>query len=284
MLFRSWSTASGIGGTPDRGVKVLQGLGLADYSSRAFFAEGSNFGSSLALQYPGPSNNRADYGEQAARFPEILNGAVPIRFLVSRSPETSGMRATSESAFTRFLPSQLALYTMNRYVFDDQVDRLIPKAIRYSWGLLDRFFRGRIDCRLFAAYPTACLVKNLGKETIGGTFELFYDAQDGTRHAVADTRTSEKVVLAGNGTYPMTFTIPADPLPKKPGEYILVFNGDMGEEKADLPSGSLGAVLGKIIAPRRYLAAGLGEHNLLADDSGGVWAWGDNELDRKSVV
>jgi alpha-tubulin suppressor-like RCC1 family protein len=52
----------------------------------------------------------------------------------------------------------------------------------------------------------------------------------------------------------------------------------MGQELADEASGAMGAVLGKIIAPRRYLAAGLGEHNLLADDGGGAWAWGYNEF------
>jgi alpha-tubulin suppressor-like RCC1 family protein len=95
---------------------------------------------------------------------------------------------------------------------------------------------------------------------------------------VAGSRNAEKAVLAPHGVLPLAFAEPTVPPPKRPGEYILVFNGDMGEEKADAPSGSLGAVLGKIIAPRRYLAAGLGEHNLLADDGGGVWSWGDNEF------
>ena len=273
-----WSTASGASGSPARGLTVLQGLGLADYSSRGFFAEGTNLGSSGALQYPGPSNNRADYAEESVKFPDVLNGTVPIKFLKSRSPETAGMRATAESVFTRFLPPQLALYTMNRYVFDDQVDRLIPQAIRYSWGMLDRFFRGRIDCKLFTAYPTACLITNRGTESIGGTFELFYDAQDGTRQPVAGSRNADKAILAPHGVFPLAFTEPTAPPPKTPGEYILVFNGDMGQELEDAASGALGAVLGKTLAPRRYLAAGLGEHNLLADDGGGAWAWGDNEF------
>ncbi len=273
-----WSTASGASGSPARGLTVLNGLGLADYSTRGFFAEGSNLGSPLALQYPGPSNNPADYNEESVRLPDLLSGTIPIKFLKSRRPETSGMRATSESALSRFLPQPLAVYTMNRYVFDDQVERLVPQAIRYSWGMLDRFFRGRIDCKLFTAYPTNCLATNLGAEAIAGTFELFYDAQDGTRQAVAGSRNADKVVLAPHGVFQLAFSEPAAPAAKKPGEYMLVFNGDMGQELADEASGAVGAVLGKIIAPRRYLAAGLGEHNLLADDGGGAWAWGDNEF------
>src|SRR5260221_10206425 len=208
----------------------------------------------------------------------MLGGIIPIKFVKSRRPETSGMRATSESALSRFLPQQLAVYTMNRYVFDDQVERLVPQAIRYSWGMLDRFFRGRIDCRLFTAYPTNCLATNLGAEAIAGTFELFYDAQDGTRQAVAGSRNADKVVLAPHGVFQLAFSEPAAPAAKKPGEYMLVFNGDMGQELADEASGAVGAVLGKIIAPRRYLAAGLGEDNLLADDGAAAWAGAENKV------
>src|SRR5262249_40292435 len=199
-----WSTASGAPGSSTRKASVLQGRGLADFSNRAFFTEGTNFGSSAALQY-GPSNNREDYREDKETFFDLLAGLVPVRFLFSKSPETSGMRATSESVFSRFLPKQSPLYTMNRYVFDDHADRLLPQAIRYSWGLLDRFFRGRIDCRLFSAYPTGCLVRNRGPEAIGGTFELFYDDVDGMRRAVPGTRTADKVILDGNVTYPLGF-------------------------------------------------------------------------------
>src|SRR5260221_13792 len=197
-----WSTASGASGSPARGLTVLNGLGLADYSTRGFFAEGSNLRSPLALQYPGPSNNPADYNEGSVRLADPLAGTIPITFLQSRRPETSGMRATSESALSRFLPQPLAVYTMNRYVFDDQVERLVPQAIRYSWGMLDRFFRGRIDCKLFTAYPTNCLATNLGAEAIAGTFQLFYDAQDGTRQAVAGRPHTAKEGLASDRAVP----------------------------------------------------------------------------------
>src|SRR5713101_3450631 len=35
----------------------------------------------------------------------------------------------------------------------------------------------------------------------------------------------------------------------KPGTYILVFNGDMGNEKADPSNSVVGAVVGKVLAP-----------------------------------
>jgi hypothetical protein len=58
------------------------------------------------------------------------------------------------------------------------------------------------------------------------------------------------------------FPVPANPAPKLAGDYMLVFAGDMGEEKADPASATVGAVVGKrITAPYNgalYLAGRTG--------------------------
>src|SRR4030065_2802327 len=82
-----------------------------------------------------------------------------------------------------------------------------------------------------------------------GTFTLYYDAIDGNRYPVAGDapdKTWAARTIAANGQLDNLSFIPlANPAPKWSDEYMLVFNGDMGEEKA--LGGGVGAVAGKVI-------------------------------------
>ena len=67
---------------------VLAGKGLAEYSNRGFFTDDHNFGSDAAREYPAPSGNRADYEEETATFPDLLQNGVQVKFLRGVVPDT----------------------------------------------------------------------------------------------------------------------------------------------------------------------------------------------------
>jgi hypothetical protein len=246
-----WSTRQGLSGT-----------GLADYSNQGFFTFGTNLGQNI---YQSPSNNRNDY------VPESTVGMLPfspilkINFLrgnvidynsILSSPN---IRITTESMFDSFLgptdsnPGQDPTYSLNRFNYDDMAAQLIPRAVSYSAGLINYFFRGKIDFVPDPDNPGKYNIKNLGPEDMTGTFALYYDDKDGYRTKVNDGEWKNVTILANplglatinNKSDQLTFTPPTDPPPKVPGEYMLVFNGDMGQEKAG--DGSVGAVVAKKI-------------------------------------
>jgi hypothetical protein len=136
------------------------GRGLAEYSNRNFFTFGTNLGSN---DYPSPSNDRSLYNEETFLRFDSLGFQRTVRFLRgnvtdTRTGETNNVRLTTESAFDYFLGT-FRNYSLNVYNYDDQADLLIPRAVAYSAGLIDYFFRGRIeaeDAHYTDAPPDSC--------------------------------------------------------------------------------------------------------------------------------
>ncbi len=136
-----------------------QGRGVAEFSNRGFVSEGTNFlGPADAIQpapdFPSPDGTGAELVEE------------DVQSLLSGSPLTGKMtfistpfedrytgalgrnpRASTYSIFTRDLSlrSLLRRYSLNRFNFDAAQAILVPQAVGYSAGLLDYFFRGRLE-------------------------------------------------------------------------------------------------------------------------------------------
>ena len=267
---------------------VLDRRGLADYSNRGFFTAGKNLGDG---EYSYPPNNPRSYIPEAlsqdwtgaplpnAETVTLLDGAVSDTLAPSR---TRTARLTTRGVWDQFLESKgfFPSYTLNRYNYDDMAGLLIPRAVAYSAGLINYFFRGRLD---FVADPNnagAYIIKNLGPEDMTGNFTLYYDAVDGKRYPVAgDTPTTTwagLTIVAKGQADNRRFTPPTDPAPTSPGEYTLVFNGDMGEEKA-IPGQTVGAIAAKQIeAPGFYAMT-------WPFDSGAVLYYSKNGILQKSL-
>ncbi|MES2353741.1 MAG: hypothetical protein V4568_04915 [Pseudomonadota bacterium] len=134
------------------------------------------------------------------------------------------------------------LFVLNRFNFDEAHKFLIPRAVAYSTGLINYFFRGKMDWVADSANSAMHAIKNLGEERMNGTFEIYYDAVDGKRYLIKSWLLDINPGMEVGG---LNFERSANPAPKNPGEYMLVFNGDMGEEKKD--SDLRGAVVAKFI-------------------------------------
>jgi hypothetical protein len=129
-------------GTGDGGNQA--GVGLANYSNRGFYTVGTNADSST---YPLPA--------RSAQFDDtrILPSGAKMTFLSGTVPDTvtgtsDNARLSTMGAWDRFLPRPLRSYSLNDYNYDDQVGLLVPRAVSYSAGLIDFFFRGRIKVGL----------------------------------------------------------------------------------------------------------------------------------------
>ena len=131
------------------------GRGLANYSNRGFFTAAKNF---LSTEYDSPSSNLNDYtietttlsfpGTQGAVKKEYLKG--PVHDTVSGSDDI--IRMTTRGLFVDTL-NELGMTTFDAYTldsnnYDDQASLLIPRAVAYSAGILDYFFRGQMGIAL----------------------------------------------------------------------------------------------------------------------------------------
>lgn len=157
-------------------------------------------------------------------------------------------RASTESVFDPELTraGRPRVFSLNRFNYDAAHAYLIPRAVAYSAGLINYFFRGKVDWGIDPDNPGQYLLKNLGPEQMSGDFALYYDAVDGKRYPASGGDWRQKSIQsAGKQTVMLDPPKADDPEPEKPGEYILVFRGEMGQEKPE--NGSVGAVAGKVV-------------------------------------
>ena len=136
---------------------VVQGAGLADYSNRGFFTVGRNIDDGT---YSQPSRNVSDY-QIVARPPVawdgtpinstaavyVYNGTVRDTVLGSGATD---IPLTSTGLWDQFLASRgkQPRYSLNYINYDAAADLLLPRAVAYSAGLIDYFFRGQLEISL----------------------------------------------------------------------------------------------------------------------------------------
>ena len=144
-----WSTAAGN--------QAVAGKGLADYSNRGFFTARKNLGSS---EYPSPPNDASSYDIRSF-IPTRWDGSTPTDETPThvyygpvsdawQQTSTPDVPLTTYSLWDQFLLTQTAnpTYSLNRLNYDAMADLLLPRAVAYSAGLINFFFRGRIDIAL----------------------------------------------------------------------------------------------------------------------------------------
>ncbi len=144
-----WSTA--------QGSLSANGKGLADYSNRGFFTPQNNLGST---EYPLPVSNILAYNVRSVAPTRwdgstpsdpapsyVAHGTVPDKLLDTLATDVP---LTSFGLWDQFLTStsNLPRYTLNRVNYDAMANLLLPRAVAYSAGLINFFFRGRIDITL----------------------------------------------------------------------------------------------------------------------------------------
>lgn len=146
-----WSTAPGN--------KAVQGKGLADYSNHGFFTAAKNF-ASASSEYSSPSSNPLNY-EITYVLPSKWDGTSVVDLGPTyvyygtvhdalQDNDASHVPLTTYGIWDQFVQAQAArpAYSLNRLNYDAMAGLLLPRAVAYSAGLINFFFRGRIDIAL----------------------------------------------------------------------------------------------------------------------------------------
>ncbi len=232
--------------TPDQFWHTADNKGLADYSNRGFVSAGTNFSGTdtnilPATDYPLPDGTGATI--EKVQITDLLGAVGPnqpltgeIHFISTPVRDnytgvtTTNRRTSTFSLFDDDLSAVGAkmVFSLNRFNFDEAHKLLIPRAVGYSSGMLDYFFRGKLDFVPDAANAGKCAIKNLGDEDMNGTFTLYYDDSTGVRKPVPGASWSVSIP-AGQQVGNRSVTLPT-PAPTQAQPYTLVFNGTMGQE------------------------------------------------------
>ncbi|MEN8177290.1 MAG: hypothetical protein ABFS39_01550 [Pseudomonadota bacterium] len=229
---------------------ILTSRGLADYSNRGFFSAGTNLGSN---RYAYPSDNSSDY--TAVNYStdwqgKPLPGGASVTLLYGNVEDS--MTGTGDSAalttnglWDQFLTvrGEQPRYTLTKQNYDDMASLLLPRAVAYSAGFIDYFFRGRLDVvrvdeeidplREMLVYRIKIRnASGVGNTLRDGQLQFFYDGTDGFRKPMtilsAGSGQLDGAGLAPNAEMELIVEIPDDR--DIPTDMTLVFKGKIGNE------------------------------------------------------
>lgn len=249
-----------------------RGRGMADFTNANFVSKDSNFrfiDDHLVLRardFPSPMPTglrthtleelgASDVCERLRRDPRALGRAASceIEFASTEVVDAyagnteTNERAASLSVFDQYLglrpdgPTYAVdrLFTLNRFNHAAAHEFLIPRAIGYSAGLIDHFFRGRLEAGEVDAQDGMLTVeiKNISAEgnAFGpGTFQLYYDSVSKTRKPLtlesgADLGMQQ---FAPGQKHVLTARIPGDVDVNAEKPFVIVYSGIIGAEEA----------------------------------------------------
>jgi hypothetical protein len=140
--------------TTSLGSQFNDGKGLADYTNRGFFTEGTNLDASQNV-YSKPSKDLTSYREflQPTRPDCPPGGTSAVLFGEVGDDNAPGFTSTNVPLTTcSFLSISCAssssrTYTVNRRVLNSMADLVVPRAVAYSTGLINHVFRGRLEIK-----------------------------------------------------------------------------------------------------------------------------------------
>lgn len=206
--------------------------GLAEYTSGGYVSDDTIF---LGFALPrreslGTGFFDPEAGSPSARryFPKTADGDVIPHFV-------------AEGALyerLQFRGQPLGGFILDDKVYEDYAVQLLPRAVSYSAGLLNYFFRSNFDFTIDVSSSdpakrllTISIPPILSAETMEGTFTLYADDEAGQRRPVPGVSITATLP---RGASAQTFFDP----PAGTRAYVLVFQGALGNEPA--------AVAGKV--------------------------------------
>lgn len=229
-------------------------LGLAEWCNGNFLGERHQYADYYPQgdirHYPYPSLAGTDYQQVKANPSSgmddttLLNGNSGKAIYLAKTG--NGISITHQSRVT-FLgamfpdnPGPKSTTVNDPKVIKDYHVAFIPKAVKYSAGLLDYYFRGQLEVGVSANTGgsggtlklTIKNASNPGGDFQGGAFHLYYDnAVDSTRTELTGSGNGGFWTTWGSGstlatnTTTATFTPPSGVTVK---QYILVYQGNIG--------------------------------------------------------
>jgi hypothetical protein len=150
----------------------------------------------------------------------------------------------------KYLPTwdlQRLSLRLDEKTHQDYTEKLVPRAVGYSAGLLNYFFRGDINLKYESGINPDYVIANNSNENMNGTFRIFYDNLQDQRIELWD---GNLALNASSKSSRIDFPIPNNA--KEPGKYILVFRGTLGNEK-DAVAGRVAGRFLEITPPDQFV-------------------------------
>jgi len=235
------------------------GKGMADYSNRGFVSARTNFRATAtspvlggvadilsAPGFPHPDNSGAHIEQRPIE--DLVPGTTltgDVDFIVTPITDayTNTTQTSRTSTYSIFDPDLAAynlvvtaltnsgatyqtraVFTLNHFNFESAWPLLIPRAVGYSAGLINYFFRGSFSVEEVNYRAKLYRIVNHTPEPMNGTFQLYGEDAAGTRQPVDVPQT---IPVPANGDAPFYFTYSDDP---SVSDYVLVFHGRLGDE------------------------------------------------------
>ena len=142
-------------------------------------------------------------------------------------------------------PSLRLTFQMDDVVLGDYAAKLLPRALGYSTGLLDYFFRGKLDVDVVEDMVDPSRLNLVGtngspEALKDGSLTVYADDPNGARSLVTSVPVTQVEPNA---------TIPAVPFqaPENTERFVAVYQGTLGQEAKDDSRNLPGAVIGKVL-------------------------------------
>ncbi|OHD13183.1 MAG: hypothetical protein A2086_09660 [Spirochaetes bacterium GWD1_27_9] len=283
------------------GNNVLGGKGLADFTSRNFFTLDS-LPSNKDFAFPNPDISSDIYTtETIQNSSSDIGGTLKIisqqYIIMKKVVDTLNPNSSYEDTNVKVLLKRKVkdvkqnniqtILTVNKTIYDGWRGVLLKRCVAYSTGLINYFFRGKIDV---VKKEDGFHVVNLTNETMTGKFEVYFDDKNGVRHLDREitgtiTANKESDFAFDFDTKPVT----VENWNKKGG--LLVFRGQLGNEGDFNGVDGNFAVVAKAINPAGEKKAGFLSipssdstsmgYKLLTTNSGGDYVVKDASPDIK---
>ena len=226
-------------------VTLNTNIGLSEYTNANFFSPDTVF----TEGFPYPAWSSVEMTDYEIADPRDRSRTVYRQYYKKVGDGDAGYRM----ATVGFLKSEMTIYSpglaiglrgyekpaIDENIYGDYAERLVPRAVGYSAGLLEYFFRGEIDMVPDDESGFGHVIVNNTEEDTDGTFELYYDNTSDERVKIDwSERYTLGALSSGNNKSP-NIIFPTQGDEKEPGKYILVFRGRLGNETD--------AVIGKVI-------------------------------------
>jgi hypothetical protein len=249
-------------------------LGLAEWCNgnflgeRALYMEGYNF---LAHKhkFPFPSlRTSTDYPNPANVVASHLKNGLAINRMNVRK-NRDGIIVNNHSVLlymgAKFpqRPTKHSMTINDTNVLQEYHSLILPKAVEYSAGILDYYFRGTLDTSFDADGTNNLVITNTSSQALtNGSFQLYYDDAGGTRTELTGTNftTLYGNFLAAGDTVEAYFTPVTNVAVVN---YILVYQGTIGTTNG---SASDPVDANIAIAAKTFSVTNLNFNNLVWDD------------------
>lgn len=275
----SFPTARQFWYSPNAG--SAQFVGMAEFTSQNFTSYGAQFvgskgdpgfiGAAPGLPLPNGSNKRivnllvptvlgTDGQGHTGSAPYVMGPVYDGYTNTSRDMPLAAASIVSGVLGTK------SVFVENTFLYEERYKVLFPRAVAFSTGLIEHFFRGRLDLSKGATIKD-WTIKNTGTQEMEGTVLVYSEDGNGVRTPISGAQTYR--TLAPGASAGMNFAVPAGT--KK---LIAAFRGRIGAEgNAQVPDWS--AVAGKVVdyeEPEIVVAGWCRQPDYFYNDRGFVWS------------